>query len=169
MFRLRKIDLQRDLHQVYVMLSKECNNISIPGFTGIISESQFHNRIVSMLHGFYHDCYVAVDEKDSVCGFFVSYDFRIVDSHCKIYAVMPLSFDKEMFGEFIHRLFVEYPLRKIFVEVGENEKELLQTADYFGFKREAVLIKSRFIDGIFYDTVISSIYAKDVLRRYNNE
>lgn len=169
MLKLRKIVLSKDLHPIYEMLLNKSYNIEIPGFTGSIPERQFQNRFVSLLHGFYHDCYVVVDEKESVCGFFISYDFRIVDSHCKIYPVMPLSFDKEMFDKFIHRLFVEYPLRKVFMKVGKNEMELLQIADSLGFKREAILRQSSFINGALCDVVISSIYAEDVFRRYHRE
>ena len=48
---------------------------------------------------------------------------------------------------------------------GENEKELIQTAYSYGFKQEAVMKQNRFFDGIYYNTVISGIYAEDVLGR----
>lgn len=165
MNKLRKIDLQKDLNSVYEMLSENQYGFSIPGFAENMTESQFQNRFVFLMRGYYHDCFVSVDTQNTPCGLFLAYDFRMYDSHCKIYSVMSSSVEEDFFGEFVHRLFVKYPLRKVFLEVGEIEKELLQTAYSYGFKQEAVMKQNRFVDGIYYNTVISGIYAEDVLGR----
>lgn len=118
---------------------------------------------------FYHDFYV-VEKKspystESICGFVISYDYRIYDSHCKIYGYLKQGINSEVLNIFLQILFKEYPLNKVFIELTENDKFLLTSAVESGFEQEAVLPDNKYMNGTYYDLLILSINSKKIFNK----
>lgn len=168
-YYLRNIDLQTDAERIYEVLIR-CGRIEF-----MSERLNFFNKddcchwLSRQLSGYFHDFYVLEEnsEMDDMCisGFIIAYDYRVYDSHCHIYGYAKMGISEEVLSEFLYVLFREYPLRKVFLEVTELDKNLLSVAQRVGFREEARLSDNKYIDGNYRDLVIFSIYMADFLGR----
>ena len=95
----------------------------------------------------------------------MTYDYRVYDSHCQIYGYLRQGMTEEVVKQFLHMLFREYPLKKVFLEVTELDSFLLDAAQAVGFKEEARFLDNKYMKGNYHDLVVLSIYVDDFLRR----
>lgn len=158
MYLLKKFVLEDDFRQLYELVFYNYTQTNMPGQPIIHNENEFFDWLTHQLHGYYHDLYLIYDENE-ISGYIVLFDYRIYDMHCQIYGFNKGGLNCELLGRFINCLCSKYPLRKIFLQITENELSLLQVAKEVGFLEEARLIEYKYIDGKYIDVYILSYLA----------
>ncbi len=166
-YYLRNINLQNDAERIYELLIR-CERTEFMSKRFVfLNKDDCQHWLSRQLSGYFHDFYVIEENSETgdtcICGFIIAYDYRVYDSHCHIYGYIRKGITKEVLSEFLHVLFREYPLRKVFLEVTELDEPLLSVAQKVGFKEEARLLDNKYIDGNYRDLVILSIYVADFL------
>lgn len=155
MYSLKKFVPEDDIHQLYQLIFGGYPHIKMPGQPILHSENEFSDWLTYQLHGFYHDLYLIYDE-NRINGYIMSFDYRIYDRHCQIYGFNKGGLDYELLERFINWLCSEYPLRKLFLQITENEPLLIQVAKKIGFLEEVKLTEYKYINGKYMDMYILS-------------
>ena len=155
--KIRRFEPERDSTELYEMIGKRDLYDAFPGRLEAVNAQELQNILTERLEGYYHDLYV-VEEDGTMCGFFLAYDYRVYDGHCRICGCIGDSVDCNLLKEFTDMLFEEYPLNKIFMEVTVDDWYMWRAAQEAGFASEALLKAKRYIRGEYYDVYIMSLY-----------
>lgn len=155
MYSLKKFVPEDDISELYSFVFDVHLLVKMPGQPMIRSKNEFTDWLVRQLHGYYHDLYLIYDENE-ISGYIMSFDYRIYDGHCQVYGFNKGGLNCDLLERFINWLCSEYPLRKLFLQVTENELTLIQVAKKIGFLEEARLVEYKYIDGKYMDMYILS-------------
>lgn len=155
MYSLKKFVPEDDILELYGLFVAVHLNVKMPGQPVIRSKNEFTDWLVHQLYGYYHDLYLIYDENE-ISGYIMSFDYRIYDGHCRVYGFNKGGLNCDLLEQFTNRLCSEYPLRKLFLQVTENESILIQSAKKIGFHEEARLAEYKYIDGKYIDVYILS-------------
>lgn len=155
----RNIEIKRDLKLIYNAMSLYETKNRTP-FTVLNTSSlqEFEDLLRNRLRFFFHDFLIIENQNSKYLGLAFSYDYRSYDGHCKIAVLVGNDSmdDWVVFAEaFQNYLFSLYPLRKLFLEVDDNQRRL-EVYRKAGFKTECVLSEYHFCKGTFCDVVIMS-------------
>lgn len=168
-YYLRNIDLQNDVEFIYELLIKCDIATHMSQHFDFVNKDDCQSWFLRQLSGYFHDFYVIEGSSGAsnlyICGFIMAYDYRVYDSHCQIYGYLRQGITEEILEQFLHMLFREYPLRKVFLELTELDNSLLAAAQAVGFKEEARFSDNKYIEGNYHDLMVLSIYVDDFLRR----
>lgn len=168
-YYLRNIDLRNDVESICELLIKCDIAAHLFQHLNFINKEDCQNWLLGQLSGYFHDFYVIEGNSGAnnlyICGFIMTYDYRVYDSHCQIYGYLRQGITEEVLKKFLLMLFREYPLRKVFLEVTELDDFLLAAARAVGFKEEARFLDNKYIKGNYHDLMVLSIYVDDFLRR----
>lgn len=104
---------------------------------------------------------------DKICGYIAGYNYNKIDGYIYITTIMDTQerMNKEAINIFINYIFKCFPIRKIYCEICDNNKDKLKSFGDIGFQQEAVLEEDTFFDGNYYNKHILSLYRED----YKNE
>lgn len=106
---------------------------------------------------YYHDFFV-IREDNEQPGFLAAYEYRIYDSNCKVFFYPPEKAGDEarvsLLRDFCKRLFREYPLNKLFMEIISENFNMVEITTKAGFEKEAVLSEYRYYKGKYCDLFI---------------
>lgn len=164
MYKLRKIIPDQDCYPLFELINVHSGERLFPHQRCFICFDEFQHWIMEQLVGFYHDFFVIEKITDTneiiVKGFILSYDYRTYDAHCQIYGYLSGGINGTILGQFTDFLFKEYPLNKVFLQITEVDKDLLDSAFALGFRQEAVLVENRYVKGKYHDLIILSLYSK---------
>ena len=104
---------------------------------------------------------------DKICGYIGGYNYNKIDGYIYISTILgeKEKKNKEAINIFVQYIFKCFPIRKIYCEICDNNKDKLITFQDMGFQREATLEEDTFFDGTYYNKHILSLYRED----YKNE
>ena len=169
MIKLRKIALAQDSSYIFDLVKNHADMSILLGNSRFNNFEEFCHWLEDRMLGYFHDFFIIEDNSDSETrkrqGFVLSYDYRVYDSHCKIYGYFESGIGKIALKQFMNILFREYPLNKIFLVITDINVVLLDTAQILGFKQEAVLCKNKFVNGKYHDLLILSLYSQYIGER----
>lgn len=164
MYKLRKIIPEEDCILLFELLNLYSENNVFPQKLNFNCFNEFQHWIIEQLAGYYHDFYIIEKRNEPkehiVQGLILSYDYRVYDAHCKIYGYLPEGINSVILEQFVDLLFKEYPLNKVFLEITDVDKAILDSAAALGFTQEAVLVENKYINGKYHDLIILSLYSK---------
>lgn len=155
MYSLKKFVPEDDILELYSFVFDAHLHVKMPGQPMIRSKNEFMDWLIHQLRGYYHDLYLIYDE-NKISGYIMSFDYRMYDGHCQVYGFNKGGLNCGLLEQFINRLCSEYPLRKLFLQVTENESFLIQAAKKNGFHEEARLVEYKYVDGKYIDMYILS-------------
>lgn len=162
MYSLKKLIPEDDIPTLYGLLFNEHTRIKMPGQPIIHSKNEFFDWLTHQLQGFYHDLYL-IYEENRISGYILIFDYRVYDGHCQIYGFNKGELTHEMLETFILRMCSEYPLRKLFLQISENEPSLIRVAKKVGFLEEARLTEYKYVDGKYMDMhILSYLIRSDI-------
>ncbi|MBQ9415091.1 MAG: GNAT family N-acetyltransferase [Clostridia bacterium] len=132
-------------------------NESVP----LSSIRQFSAYFYDRLNRVYHDFFVVSDD-ESKLGYVYSFDYRIYDLNGRMF----VSADRchlDILISAAQKLFEEYPLKKIFCWVRQDDTEMRKAAERISAKLEAVLREYIYADGKYLDVFVYGISREDVV------
>jgi RimJ/RimL family protein N-acetyltransferase len=102
---------------------------------------------------------------DKRIGYVHNYDFSMRDGRCKLVVFIDESYREFGIGaiaaiSFMRKLFDDYPIRRMYLDIYDYNKESLVSNLKAGFKEEGVIKNYRYHDGSFYDLHILSMDRK---------
>lgn len=102
-------------------------------------------------------------ENNNTVGYVTGYNYNKIDEY--IYFTIILGMKREENNEilklFVNYMFSYFPIRKIYCEAYEIEKEKIKILKDYGFIIEAKLREDTFFDGKHYDKYILTLYRED--------
>ena len=158
--RLLSIDLGSDGRQLYRFMISEDQYLFSSNLV-FNTENSFlswlNNRLIGEFHDFYKVCC-----GDICIGFVYSYDFSLVDGHCKAVAYVDEAYQNTGYGciagaMFIKKLFDSYPLRKVYTTVYDYNRQSLDSNLRAGFTEEGCIRGFRYYNGEYCDLHILSV------------
>lgn len=158
--KLRTLSVEHDIDFLYMnMMCPEQYLFS----TKIMSNTihTFRNWLLNQLRSGFHDFYI-VEYMNQRIGYVHNYDFSMKDGRCKIVVFIEETYREFGIGAitaicFMKKLFEDYPLRKLYLDIYDYNKESLGSNLKAGFIEEGVIKKYRYHDGKFYDLHILSM------------
>ena len=135
-----------------IMLNESIRLSSIRQFSGFFNDRL--NRV-------YHDFFIVSDDENKI-GYVYSFDYRIYDLNCRMF----VSADRchiDILRSAAHKLFEEYPLKKIFCWVRQDDTEMRKAAEMISAEPEAVLREYIYADGKYLDVFVYGISREDVI------
>lgn len=120
---------------------------------------QFEDYFFNQLQRYYHDFYIVVGGTKPI-GFVFTYDYRVYDGNCKLIVCVD-SHHTETVQAITKVLFDDYPIRKIFCWVREDDFEMRKALDAFVGTPEAVLQEYIFSNGKYHDALVYGISRKE--------
>lgn len=157
---LRKVSIKNDVRLLYDMMLGEDQYLFSTKLS-FCTIDKFEEWIIGQLKNSFHDFYVA--EMDGiVIGYAHNYDFSLIDSRCKIAIFTLPNYRKIGLGgllaiSFIKRLFVDYPLNKIYLDIYSYNNESIESNLKAGFVKEGELPNYRYYDGTYHSMQILSM------------
>lgn len=161
--RMRKFDFRCDLVEIFELMMQAEDQALFLGRVQINSLPDFEKWMIHNMSMYYHDFYVLQDTQTyKVVGYVYSYDYRLYDLHCKVSIFLKPEYRNVGIGalagiRFLNELFTSFPLRKIYADVYDYNKQSLQSNLGAGFEEEGVLKEYRFNAGKYYDMHMLSI------------
>ena len=162
-FVFRKFLVRRDLEKIYTIMSDSNEQMEFQEKNPHNSIVEFENWILNQLRGSFHDFYIIeVAETEQMVGFLYSYNFRLNDGHCMICVYIKPEFRNVGVGmqcgiRFIHELFRDYTLRKIYLTVYDYNRQSLLSNLHAGFHEEGCYKDYRYFYGKFWDMHLLAI------------
>ena len=169
---LRKFNFRTDLEDIFRLMTDSREQSLFHGRMQINSLPEFERWMVANMAQFYHDFYVIFDESSyNIVGYVYSYEYRVYDGHCKVCIVLNKQYRDVGVGaicalRFLNELFTSYPLRKIFIDVYDYNKQSLQSNIDAGFVEEGCLKECRYYNGKYYDTHILGLTRERFYEKY---
>jgi RimJ/RimL family protein N-acetyltransferase len=154
---LRKFDYKNDLDILFNIMINSNDQMLFHGRIQLNSVPDFEKWFMGNLTHGYHDFYVVEDgETKEVMGYIYSYEFRPYDGHCKVCTVLTEKYRAVGVGavvglRFLNELFSNYPLRKVYIDVYDYNKQSLQSNIDAGFVEEGLLKNFRYENGEYHD------------------
>lgn len=162
-FTFRKFYVQRDLLDIYDIMSTPEEQMQFQEKVPYNSGVEFERWFLNQLNGHFHDFYVIEDTKTrSLVGFVYSYDFRASDGHCMICVYVKPQYRNIGIGalcglRFLHELFRDYSMRKIYLSIYDYNRQSLLSNLHAGFVEEGCYKAYRFYDGKYWDMHVLAI------------
>lgn len=153
----RKYNPRTDLEKMFDMMIGSRDQMLFHGKVQFNTIRDFEDWLMDNMSRAYHDFFVVSDKTNNeVLGFAYSYDYRGYDGHCKVCVVIDEKYRAVGVGAVIglrllNELFVNYPLRKIYIDVYDYNKQSLQSNLDAGFVEEGCLKNFRYHNGKYYD------------------
>ena len=138
----------------------------------INSLPDFEKWMINNMTYTYHDFYVVVDEGSyNIVGYIYSYEYRMYDGHCKVCAFFKKKYRDIGIGaicgmRFFDEMFTNYPLRKIYIDVYEYNKQSLASNLDAGFVEEGCLKNFRYHNGEYHDMHLLALTRERFYERF---
>ncbi len=172
---LRYVNIPTDIPFLYAAMSAEDQYLNSTKLR-FFSVQDFERWLCYRLKNDFHDFFIVNDARSSRnLGYVHSYDFSLIDGHCKLVVYIISEYRKTGIGgiaaiTFMKRLFAEYPLRKIYSTIYDYNKESLRSNLAAGFIEEGILKDYRYYDGNYHNIHYLSISRErfeETIRRLN--
>lgn len=156
-------DLRKCAGELYGMIMNPSEQFLFLSQERCNSLQEFEIWFQERARHFYHDFFlICSDDHSLILGIVYSYDMKMNNGHCKIAIYIKPEFRSEGIGaiaalKMIDYLFRAYPLRKIYSEVYDYNRESLASNLDAGFSEEACLKEYRYFNGEYYDLHFLSI------------
>lgn len=156
-------DYRTDINTIYEFMMSDDQYLFSTRLT-FNTQRQFEEWFFGKLNSDFNDFYV-IKIKEKIIGFIHDYDFSLVDGHCKVSIFLQKEYRSNGYGSistiiFMKFLFMNYPLRKIYSTVYDNNKESLKNNIRAGFEEEGCLDSYRYYNGNYSSLHILSINRK---------
>lgn len=154
---LKKFNFRNDLEDLFTLMTDSRDQMLFHGKMQINSLPDFEKWMIANMAQVYHDFYVICDGSGyNIVGYVYSYEYRPYDGHCKVCIFLKEKYREVGVGalcgiRFLDELFSNYPLRKIFIDVYDYNKQSLSCNLGAGFVEEGCLKEYRFYNGTYYD------------------
>lgn len=138
----------------------------------IISEDEYREVIISRMRKYYHVFFIIEIPANKPIGFIYSHDVNLVDGFISMTAFLEPVSRGHGFGIkagilFCNYFFTYYPLRKIYCEVFEYNKESLSLLKHAGFVIEGKFEKHRFFRGKYWALYRLALYQEKFFKRFD--
>lgn len=170
--KFKKFDFRNDVVDLFNLMLDSKEQVLFHSRFQINSLPEFEKFMATNLATIYHDFYVIFDESTySNIGYVYSYEFSHYDSHCKICLFVKDKYQNSGIGaymgvKFVDELFRNYPLKKIFTDVYDyNKQSLLSNLDS-GFVEEGCLKEFRYHNGKYYDLHVLGLSREDFYKKF---
>ena len=153
----RKFNPRTDLEIMFDMMIGSRDQMLFHGKVQFNTVNDFEDWLMTNMSRTYHDFYVVCDgETKEILGYAYSYEYRRYDGHCKVCIVISEKYRAVGVGaiiglRFLNELFVNYPLRKVYIDIYDYNKQSLKSNIDAGFIEEGLLKEHRYYDGKYYD------------------
>lgn len=114
--------------------------------------AEFSEYFFHRLDRFFHDFYIVEDETGPF-GFVFTYDYRVYDGNCRLFLYSE-HHQSELLTKILNKLFDEYPLKKIFCWIRQDDIEMQKAIEMIASSPEAVLQEYYFADGKYLDVFV---------------
>lgn len=161
--KFRKFDFRNDLPDLFDIMMDSRDQALFHGRVQINSLPDFEKWMIGNMSHFYHDFYVVTAENDyKIVGYVYSYEYRVYDGHCKVCVFLNREYRGMGVGalcgiRFLDELFSAYPLRKVYAEIFDYNKQSLESNLGFGFVEEGCLKDYRYLNGSYHDMHLLAI------------
>ncbi len=170
---LRKFDFRSDLEDLFYIMMDSQDQMLFHGRFQVNSLPDFEKWMINNTAHIYHDFYVIFDESDyNIVGYIYSYDYRAYDGHCKVCTFIKQKYRDIGVGaicgiNFLNELFVNYPIRKIYIDVFDYNRQSLKSNLDAGFVEEGLLKEFRYYDGKYHDMHLLAITRERFYEKFN--
>ncbi len=154
---LRKFNFRTDLEDLFNLMTDSKDQMLFHGRMQINSLPDFERWMINNMTHVYHDFYVIADKSSyNIVGYVYSYEYRVYDGHCKVCIFIKSKYRDIGVGalcgiRFLNEIFSSYPIRKIFIDVYDYNKQSLASNLDAGFQEEGCLKEFRYENGRYYD------------------
>ena len=160
--KFRSIDLKKDIQGLYEYMTDEENQILFSSFFRINDICFFEKWLTEKLIRSYHDFFMIDNSKGETIGFTFSYEFYLLDLHCKYTLCLYKEYQDIGLGAYaaikmVDYLFRNYPLQRIFISVYDYNKKSLVYNIKGGFEEVGVLPEYKFYNGKYFPIHILTI------------
>lgn len=161
MIDLRYYRDDRDYGAVYRLFTEPRINGNIMNKPDHNDFQSFKKWLLDCISERFNDFFVVYDSEVFV-GVAYTYDFRLIDGHTCLSIAVRQEFvgtgvGAQMALAVIGRIFRDYPLRKVFMEVYSDNERCYESLNDAGLRNEARLKEYRFRDGRYEDLLIFSV------------
>lgn len=149
------IDISKDIHFLYETMIAEDQYLYSTKLR-FNTEQDFEHWLCERLKCDFHDFYIVKDFYTmSPLGYVYNYDFSLIDGHCKLVIYIIPKFRETGIGSFaaitfMKKLFLMYPLKKLYSTIYDYNKESLQSNYAAGFIEEGVVLDYRYHNGEYH-------------------
>lgn len=138
----------------------------------VSSETEFNEALASRLRNYYHVFFMIEDSREKPVGFIYSYDANLVDGFVFVTTFLEPSSRRNGLGAkagvlFYDYIFSYYPLRKVYCDVFDYNKDSLDAMKNAGFEVEGTFKQHRFFKGTYHTMYRLSLYRKQFYERAN--
>lgn len=174
-FVLRKLHYNQDIGVLYDLISNPSEQVWFQTNQPINSMQEFQHWFDGNLRNEYHDFYIVEEQaQKKIVGFVYSYAYRVYDLHCKVAVVLCPEYRQCGIGAFMgltfmNLLFSQYPIRKIYVDIYDFNKESLQSNLEAGFVEEGRLKEYRYFANQYHDLHVLSMERKVFEEKYTKK
>lgn len=169
---LRKFNFRNDLEDLFNLMMDSKDQILFHGRIQINSLPDFEKWMINNMTHVYHDFYVICDDNDyNIVGYIYSYEYRTYDGHCKVCTFLKSKYRDIGVGaicgiRFFDELFSSYPLRKIYIDVYDYNKQSLASNLDAGFVEEGCLKDFRYDNGGYHDMHLLAITRENFYKKF---
>lgn len=167
---LRKIEKPSELSSLYAMMGDDDQYLYSVRLQHN-SEASFSQWLSDRLNTDFHDFdLVFLESIECPVGFVHNYDFNLNSGHCKTVVYIQKKYRNTGIGAyaalaFVNKLFMDYPLRKIYSTVYAYNTQSIENHNKVGFIIEGILRDYRYCNGEYYDMVFFSITREQFLKK----
>ena len=161
--KLRTLSVERDMDFLYKNIMSSDQYLFSTKITCNTIHS-FKNWLLNQLNLEFNDFYI-VEYMNQKIGYVHDYDFSLKDGRCKLVVCIEEKYREFGIGAiaailFMKKLFDDYPIRKIYLDIYDYNKESLGSNLKAEFKEEGCIKNYRYHNGKFYDLHILSMDRK---------
>lgn len=121
---------------------------------------QFSDFFNDRLNRVYHDFFIVSDDKGKI-GYVYSFDYRIYDMNCKLFISVD-RYHTDVLNGVVGKLFDEYPLKKVYCWIRQDDIKMREAAEMIFHEPEAVLREYIFANGQFLNVFVYGISKEDI-------
>lgn len=158
-YELRKLDISRDLPNLYQVYSSYAEQYKLFSTMSINSYDSFVNLFNRQLDRYTE--FNIIETENRFAGFVAAYDFKKNDGHIKVMVYIEPEYRFSHIGlagiDFVNILFQYYNIRKVYTEVYGYNKDSIEYHFNAGFVEECRLKEYKFFDGKYWDVIYFSI------------
>ena len=169
---LRKVNLKTDIEELFDIMINGKDQMLFHGRVQFNYLADFERWFTDNLSRYYHDFYVVYDDANKkIAGYVYSYEYRSYDGHCKVFTVLTETYRQVGMGalvglRFLKELFTNYPIRKVYLDIYNYNKQSLMSNLDAGFKEEGCLKNFRYDNGEYHDMHILSLTRETFYEKY---
>ncbi len=161
---LKPYNFREDTEDLYGLISNYDEQIMFHSLVCLNSCMEFEQWMIDNFRRVYLDFRVIKDIKNynTTIGYAYAYDYRRNDLNCKLCLFLKKEYRDSGLGAFatikyMDLLFRCYPIRKIYFDIYDYNKQSLKSNLQAGFIEEGCLKEYRYHNGSFYDLHILSM------------